>query len=231
MADYKSSIRNWPSSERPREKLLKYGEHTLSDSELLAILLRTGLKGESAIDVGRKLMQEFGSFRNMGHTTISRWRQIKGMGDAKICQVKAALEIARRFGEEEPKGGRVKVSSPQDVVGIMMPRMRDLKKEIFKVVHLNSRNIITEISELESGTVNQANPIIREIFHNAIEFFSASLICLHNHPSGDPAPSGADKNFTKTLVKAGDVLDIKVLDHIIIGDGTYYSFADSFAEF
>jgi len=226
MKNYGNSIKNWPDDEKPREKLLKYGEHTLSDTELLAILLRTGMKGESAVDIARKILQKFGTFRNMSHTSIKKWKEIKGLGDAKLCQIKAALEIGRRFRETEMREEKPKISKPEDVVGFIMPRMRDLKKEVFKVFLLDSKNRIMGIEEIEDGTVNQANPIIREIFQKGVENFSASVICAHNHPSGDPEPSREDREFTRTLVEAGGILNIKVLDHIIIGDNRYYSFAD-----
>lgn len=226
MKRYENSIKNWPEDEKPREKLIKYGEHTLTDTELLAILLRTGVKGMSAIDLARKIVQRFGSFRNMSHTSINKWKDIKGLGNAKLCQIKAAIELGRRFREKEMREEKPKVSKPEDVIDYIMPRMRDLKYELFTILHLDSKNRIFDRTELEQGTVNQANPIIREIFQKAIENFTASIICVHNHPSGDPEPSKEDKEFTKAIVRAGEVLNIKVLDHIIIGDNRYYSFAD-----
>jgi|LSQX01.2.fsa_nt_gb DNA repair protein RadC len=226
MENERSAIKYWPDDEKPREKLLKLGEHNLSNTELLAILLRTGVKGESAVELARRVLQKFKTFRNMSHTSLSQWKGIKGLGEAKICQIKAAIEIGRRFREIELSEKKPKISRPADVVKYIMPRMRDLKTEIFKVIHLDSKNRISEVTESEEGTVNQAYPIIREVFKVAIENFSASIICVHNHPSGDPSPSNEDKTFTKQIVKAGEVLHIKVLDHIIIGDDSYYSFAD-----
>ena len=225
--DYKKkSIKHWSEDEKPREKLIRHGEHTLSNTELLAIILRSGTKGENAIELSRKILQKFGTFRNMSHTDLRKWKEIKGLGNAKISQIKAAIEIGRRFLEEKIKEKRPMVKSSKDIVNILMPRMRDLKKEIFKVIHLNSKNKIIEISEIEEGTVNQARPIIRDIFQKALENFSSSIICAHNHPSGDPEPSMEDKLFTKSLVEAGRILNVDVLDHIIIGDNTYFSFAD-----
>ncbi|HOL21487.1 MAG TPA: DNA repair protein RadC [bacterium] len=220
-------IKKWPEDEKPREKLLKYGEHKLTDTELLAILIRTGSKGETAVDIARRIMQKFGSFRNMSHTSIHKWKDIKGLGKAKICQIKAAIEIGRRFREEELKGKKVKISGPEDVFFLLLPRMRDLKKEIFLVLHMDAKNKVFDSTEIEEGTVNQANPIVREIFYKAMENFSVSIVCVHNHPSGDPSPSKEDIEFTKTLIRAGEVLNIKVVDHIIIGNDAYYSFAKS----
>jgi len=224
--DYGMPINNWPQQDRPREKLLKSGEHTLSNSELLAIVLRTGVKGKSAIDLARGILGKFKTFRNMSHTDLSQWRGIRGLGAAKICQIKAAIEIGRRLGEERIKERRPQIKSPEDIIDILMPRMRDLKKEVFKVLFLNSRNRIISITEAEEGTVNQANPIIREIFQAALQHFAAFIICVHNHPCGDPRPSEEDKKFTQELVRIGQVLLIKCLDHIIIGGDDYFSFSD-----
>jgi len=223
---YSTSINNWPKEDRPREKLLKNGEHTLSNSELLAILLRTGVKGQSAIDLARKVLRKFKTFRDMSHTDLSQWREFKGLGMAKISQIKAAIEIGRRFSEDEIKENKPQIKSSREVVEILMPRMRDLKRELFRILLLNSQNRIIDIVEIGEGTVNQANPIIREIFQKALQNFATSMICAHNHPSGSPQPSREDRVFTQGLVKAGQILQIKVLDHIIIGDNKYYSFAD-----
>ena len=222
----KSGINSWPEDDRPREKLLKDGEHTLSNTELLAILLRTGVKGNSAIDLARKIMGKFKTFRDMSHTDMSVWREFKGAGKAKIAQIRAAIEIGRRFAEDEIKENGASIKSSKDAAEVLMLRMRDLKYEVFKVLLLNSKNKIIDIAEIERGTVNEANPIIREILHKAIENFASSVICAHNHPSGDSSPSEEDKNFTRQLVQAGNILNIKAVDHIIIGDNTYFSFAD-----
>jgi len=219
-------IRDWPEDEKPREKLLKRGEHTLSDAELLAILIGTGTKGESALDLARKVRQVFPTFREMGHTSAGQWRRIRGLGTAKVCRIRAAIEIARRFGEETLRE-RPRVTQSSDVAALYMLRMRDLKREIFRVLYLNSRNVIIHEQEMEEGTVNQANPMVREILREGIERLAVSLICVHNHPSGDPSPSREDREFTRTLVAAGKVVGLKVLDHIIIGDNRYHSFADA----
>lgn len=221
----KKTLKYWKNDEKPREKLIKNGEHTLTDTELLAILIRSGIKGKTAIDLARNVIEKFGSFRNMSHTSLNKFKEIKGLGIAKICQIKAAIEIGRRMLEQEIKEKKVKISTPDDVVKFIMPRMRDLKKEIFKVIHLDSKNRVVEVIEIEEGTVNQASPIIREIFYRAIENYIPSIICIHNHPSGDPTPSKEDKEFTKKLKEGGEILGINVVDHIIIGDNLYYSFA------
>jgi DNA repair protein RadC len=219
-------IKSWPQDDRPREKLLKRGAGALSNSELLAILLRTGVKGVSAIDLARQIIDKYGTFRNMIHTDMREWKEFKGMGPAKIAQIQAALEIGRRFRDVEVRSSKQKIAAAKDIVSIIMPQMRDLKTEVFKVVYLNSNNRIIDISDATTGTVNLAMPIVREIIHAALQKFAAAIICVHNHPSANITPSPEDKKFTQELSAAGKLMGIKVLDHIIIGDGNYFSFAD-----
>jgi len=221
-----TGIKSWPCEDRPREKLFRRGAETLSNSELLAILLRTGVKGESAIDLARRIVDKFGTFRNMIQTDAREWKDFKGLGPAKLAQIQAALEIGRRFREMEALKGKQKVSSSRDVFDIIMPQMRDRKTELFKVIYLNSSNKIIEINDAAVGTVNHAMPIVREIIHSALQKFAAAIICVHNHPSANISPSVEDKKFTQDLVAAGKLMDVKVLDHIIIGDGNFYSFAE-----
>ena len=218
-------IKKWPKDERPREKLFKYGEHTLTNAELLAILFRSGVKGSSAVDLGRQVIGYFKTFRNMSHTNISEMRSFKGLGDAKIAQLRASFEIARRF-MSEPKKASAVIKSPKDAARLFMPRLRDIKKEVFQVLLLNSKNNIIDIIEIEEGTVDQASPQVREIALKALQNFAAGIIAVHNHPSGDPEPSKEDLMFTKNLAVACRALEINVIDHIIIGDNRYYSFAE-----
>ncbi len=221
-----TGIKSWPKDDRPREKLLKKGAQALSNSELLAILLRTGVAGASAIDLARQMIEKFGTFRNMSHTDIREWKAFKGLGPAKIAQIMAALEIGRRFREDEVLGIKQKIASAEDIVNIILPQMRDLKTEVSKIVYLNSDNRVIDIVDAATGTVNQAMPIIREIIHTALQKFAAAIICVHNHPSGNITPSPEDKRFTQEVVAAGKLMGIKVLDHIIIGGDIFYSFAN-----
>jgi len=221
-----SGISAWPADDRPREKLLKKGARSLSNSELLAILLRTGTSGVSAIDLARDVLKKFGTFRNMVHTDARDWKDFKGLGNAKIAHIQAALEIGRRFREDEVSSGKQKIKSAKELVKILMPQMRDLKTEVFKVVHLDSNNRIIDIEDAATGTVNHAMPIVREIIHSALQKFAVSIICAHNHPSGGVEPSAQDRKITKELSDAGKLMEIKLVDHIIIGDDNYYSFAD-----
>jgi len=221
-----TGIKTWPVDDRPREKLLKKGARALTNSELLAILLRTGIKGSSAIDLARKVMEKFGTFRNMLHVDVRDWKEFKGIGNAKVAHIQSALEIGRRFREDEASTGKQKISSAKDIVDILSPQLRDLKIEVFKVAYLDSNNRIIDILDAAIGTVNYAMPIVREIIHLALQKFSVSMVCVHNHPSANITPSMQDKIFTKELSAAGKLMEIKVTDHIIIGDNKYYSFSD-----
>lgn len=223
---YPDSISQWPVEDRPREKLARYGEHTLSDSELLAILLRTGIKGVSAVALARQIIAKFKTFRAMSHSDASQWQEFKGLGPAKIAQIKSALEIGRRFREGEAREQLVKIKSAGDIAAILMPRMRDLKIEVFKTVYLNGQNHILFIDESARGSVNFAAPIIREILHKGMQVFASAMIGVHNHPSGDPAPSSEDRRFTSKLAESSTLLQMKLLDHVIIGNDQYFSFAD-----
>ncbi|MCX5696405.1 MAG: DNA repair protein RadC [Candidatus Omnitrophica bacterium] len=219
-------IKSWPKDDRPREKLFKSGEHSLTNAELLAILLHSGARGRSAVDLAREILIKFGGFGKMSHTDIKQWLGLKGMGPAKIAQIRSALEIGRRFREEKTKDSRSKINSSKEAAAILAPRMRHLRKEVFKVLLLDSQNRVIEIIEAQEGTVDRVCPVIREVFTKALQYFAVSIICFHNHPCGDPKPSREDKEFTTRLVEAGKALQINTLDHIIIGKGEYFSFAD-----
>ena len=172
-------IKGWPKDDRPREKLLRRGPGALSNSELLAILVRTGVEGDSALDLARRIIGKFGTFRNMSHTDMREWKELKGLGPAKIAQIMAALEIGRRFREDESLDAKQKITSARDIVDVVLPQMRDLKTEVSKVVYLNSDNRIIDIGDAAKGTVNHAAPIMREIIHGALQKFAAAIVC---HP-------------------------------------------------
>ena len=219
------AIRNWPEDDRPREKLLKYGEHTLSNAELLAILIRTGISGKSAVDLARELLLKFKTLRAMSNIDVSEFKQISGLKDAKISQIKAAIELGRRMMSEE-KAFHGVVKSSADLVEFLIPLMRDLKKELFKVVLLDKGNHISEVIDIDLGTVDRVNPSIRDILLTALKYQSPAIILAHNHPSGNVEPSEADKILTKDLVIAARAMEIRIFDHVVIGENTYYSFAD-----
>jgi len=222
---YPLSIRNWPEDDRPREKLLKYGEYVLSNAELLAILIRTGTTGKSAIDLGRELLNRFKSLRVMSGVEVSEFKEIAGLKDAKIAQIKAAIELGRRMMSEE-KAFHGVVKSSYDVVDFLMPLMRDLKSELFKVLLLDKGNHISEVVDIDSGTLDRVNPSVRDILMAALKYHSPSMILAHNHPSGDVEPSEADKTLTKDMIIAARSMELRIFDHLIIGENTYFSFAD-----
>ncbi|MBC8473377.1 MAG: DNA repair protein RadC [Candidatus Omnitrophica bacterium] len=219
------SIKKWPAHERPRERLFKYGEHTLSNAELLGILLQEGSRGVSAVDLGRQVIAQYKTFRNMSHTDVRELKKFKGIGMAKIARLRASFEIARRMMCEK-REPRKAFGSPEEVADLLMPRLRDIKKEIFQILLLDGKNRLMDVLEIEEGTVDRAAPQVREIVSRALQSFAASIIAVHNHPSGDPKPSEEDIIFTEELRKAGEVLQLNVLDHVIIGDNKYYSFAN-----
>ena len=220
------SIKNWPEDDRPREKLLKNGEKSLSDAELLAIILRTGVKGNSALDLARVVVKKFGSFRKLSQAQMCDWKNFKGLGHAKIAQIRAAIEIGRRFFESHDHTTEIKIDGAKDVASLLSPRLRDFKKEVFRVLYLDTKNRLINISDLNDGTVNEVNPIVREIFHKALESFATSFICVHNHPSGDCEPSVDDRNLTRDIQKISKSIRINFLDHVIIGDNSYFSFSE-----
>lgn len=205
--------------------MLKYGEQVLSNAELLAILIRTGTAGKSAIDLGRELLNKFKSLRAMSGIDVSEFKEISGLKDAKIAQLKAAIELGRRMMSEE-KAFHGVVKSSADVVDFLMPLMRDLKKELFKILLLDKRNHVSDVVDIDLGTVDRVNPSVRDILLTALKYQSPSMILAHNHPSGNIDPSDADKILTKDLVKASLAVELRIFDHIIIGENSYFSFAD-----
>ena len=222
---YDRAIANWPEEDRPREKLLRYGAHTLSNAELLAILIRTGTKGSSAVDLARELLRKFKTLRAISACDPAELHEIKGLSTAKVAQIKAAVELGRRMmSEERALEGPIRSSS--DVAEYLMPLLRDLKHEMFKVVLLDRRNGVLDVVDIDEGDVAKTHPSIRKMMLRAAQAYAAGLITVHNHPSGDPTPSEQDKVLTRDLVIAGRAMDIRVFDHLIIGDGRYFSFAD-----
>ena len=225
MAEYREAIKDWPEDERPRERLIKYGAESLSDAQLLAIILRIGNKAKSAVDLARTLISKFENFRSMDSLSISELCKEKGIGTAKAAQIKAAFEIGKRMlsSNSELKKG---FTCSDDVISHYIPLMKNLKKEIFKTVLLDSKNKIIRDVTISEGSLTASIVHPREVFNPAIKNSAAAVILIHNHPSGDPSPSREDIEITQRLVKSGEIVGIKVLDHIIIGDGRHFSFLD-----
>lgn len=216
------SIKDWPEGERPRERLLKDGAHSLSAAQLLAIILRTGGGGRSALDLAIEVLNTFGDLKKIEMASLREFISIKGMGNAKVAQLKAAFELGRRLAEEPFKRGPA-FSSGHDVYSYYHGRFKNLKKEVFYCVMLDAKNRILKDCKVSEGTLTNSLIHPREAFKDAIKESSASVIFVHNHPSGDSNPSREDILITERLVNVGDLIGIKVLDHIIVGDGKYTS--------
>lgn len=219
------AIPDWPVSERPREKLLHKGVTTLSDTELLAIFLRTGIAGKSAVDLARELLLHFGSLTNIFAANQDRFCRLPGMGIAKYTQLQAVLEMARRTLSEELKNGNA-MNSPEMVRDFLRLSLANKQHEVFIGIFLDAKNHTIATEELFSGTLTQASVYPREIVKRALHHNAAAIIFAHNHPSGIAEPSHADKILTQSLKQALAMIDIKVLDHFIIGNGTTMSFAE-----
>ena len=212
-------IREMPEGERPRERLKLRGAAALSEAELIAILLRTGMKGISVVELSHQILREFGSLEGLARAPLEAIAKIKGVGDTKAIQLKAAFELARRLSDSSRGKQRI-VSSPEDAAAVMREDMRSLDREEFRVLLLNTKNGLIKKCEVSRGSLNASIVEPREVFKDAIAASAASMILVHNHPSGDPTPSSEDITVTKRLVKAGDLLNIAVLDHIILGHRT-----------
>lgn len=216
------TLKEIPEQQRPRERLLSLGASSLSDIELLAIILRTGVKHVSAIDLAGQLLKRFDNLRGLLEASIEEMAEVKGIGKVKAVQIKAALEISRRL-MMSPASERITIKSPDDVAALVMNDMRNLDKEYFRILLLNTKNHVLSIETINIGTLNSSMVHPREIFKVAIKKSAAALILFHNHPSGDPSPSTDDINITKRIIQSGDILGIFVLDHIIIGDNKFIS--------
>jgi DNA repair protein RadC len=230
MTSYSGAIKEWPEDERPRERLMKLGADTLSEAQLLAIVLATGdaSSGQSALDLAMYLVRTFDGLRALDAASIAELCQIKGIGPAKATTIKAALELGKRlFGE--PVQRHLKVTSPQDLVNYFQPRLQHLRKEVFKAVLLNTKHQMLKDVTVSEGSLSASLVHPREAFLPAIKESAAAVIFLHNHPSGDPTPSTEDKELTLRLAEVGQLIGISVLDHIIIGSGSpgYISFRDT----
>lgn len=221
----KITIKDLPLEERPREKMREQGAGRLSNAELLAIILRTGYREETAIHLAEKVIFRAGGLRFLPDLTLEELQKIKGIGLAKAVQVQAALELGRRMAASlRPK--TLSLSSPQEVADYLMEEMRYYRKEYFKIILLNTKNQIISLEDVSVGSLNSSVVHPREIFNVSIKKSAAAIILVHNHPSGDPHPSQEDLKVTTRLVDAGKILGISVLDHIIIGEKNYFSFKE-----
>jgi DNA repair protein RadC len=221
------TIRDWPAEDRPREKLLDKGAETLTDTELLAIILRIGNAStrESAIDHARQLLNRFGGFKGIDEAGASELSSVKGIGPAKIAQIKACLEIGRRLGNHRWQAGQA-LRSSEDVFRHFRDSLEKEKREMFYVVLLNNKNKKIRDVKISEGSLTASLVHPREVYNPVIRESAAAVIFVHNHPSGDPAPSQEDIEITRRLKEVGDVMGVRVLDHVVIGYDRYFSFSD-----
>jgi len=215
------TIRDLPPSERPRERLQKFGAEALSAQELLVIILGRGIAGESVMVTAQRLLSTFGNVRAISEASLEELSNVRGIGLAKAAQIKAAFELAKR-GDEE-LGEKTLIKTAEDVVKLVSPKLKDKKKEYFLILSLDSRDKLIKISEISIGslTANLVHP--REVFKEAIQTSAVSIVLVHNHPSGDPKPSKDDLVITDKLIKGGKILGIKIADHVIISKNSFIS--------
>jgi DNA repair protein RadC len=223
-------IREMPQAERPREKLAAHGPAALTNPELIAILLRTGVIGTNAIEVARELLERYGSLTGLSRCSVDELSKIRGIGFAKAVQLVAAFGLGQRLAREALSNQ--KIDSPELVNELVGAEMRMLRKESLRVILLDTRYHLIRIQEVSTGSVNESIAHPREIFHPAVASSAYAVIVVHNHPSGDTSPSQADHSLTRRLAEAAELLQIKLLDHIIIGapangSGGYFSFKEA----
>ncbi|WP_292932034.1 DNA repair protein RadC [Noviherbaspirillum sp.] len=219
------AINHWPEDQRPRERLIKHGPHMLSDAELLAVFLRVGVAGKSAVDLGRDMIGHFGSLNSMFTASLNDFSKLHGLGPAKYAQLQAVMELARRSLTEELRMGEV-LSSPQAVRQYLQLMLAKKPYESFAVLFLDVKNRLVAAEELFRGTLTQTSVYPREVVKAALSHNAASIILAHNHPSGTPEPSMADRTLTGALKQALALVDIRVLDHFIVAGKQVYSFAE-----
>ena len=222
---YHSKIKDWPVNERPREKLINHGPEVLTEAELLAILIGSGSGKVTAVDIAKTLFVEHRTLRSLAGLSVGDLKQFKGIGDARAVSIAAAFELARRL-QSSPDVERRIIRSPSDIAEEFIPALRDLQQEVFIVVLLNSANKIIKEITITKGLLNSSLTHPREVFRHAIVEHAASVILMHNHPSGNPEPSQEDISITKQIVEAGKVVGIPVHDHIIIAGGNFTSLAE-----
>lgn len=215
------TLKDFPEDERPREKLLQYGADSLSTAELMAIIIRTGSRTHTAVSLSQEILATFGGLAALIHLSPEELQAVKGIGLAKAAQILAAIEFSQRLAAAVERKPILK--SPKDVGRILLPRLGYLKKEVFEVALLDTKNRIISIPRISMGSLNQTVVHPREVFQPAIKSSASAIILSHNHPSGDPRPSPDDVKITHRLVDAGKLLGVSVLDHIIIGDGNFIS--------
>ncbi len=217
------TIHDLPVSERPRERLQKFGVEKMSVQELLALILGRGIAGESVTVTAQRLLSQFGNIKGIGSATLEELTQVKGIGLAKASQIKAAFELAKRVDSAQELDNKPVIKTPDEVFSLVKSDLKDKKKEHFLAILLDTRSQLIKTAEISIGSLDSTIVHPREVFKEALSASAASVIFVHNHPSGDPHPSEDDIKLTKRLVAAGDVMGIEVLDHVIIGGSKFLS--------
>lgn len=221
MSFYHTGIKDMPEEMRPREKLMLKGEKNLDDAELLAIILGQGTRELSALELAQQLIYKYKSLRHLKDASLEELLEEKGIGPAKAVSVKASIEMGRRMAQDSQV--KTQIKSPDDVKNIVMEEMRYFDREHFRVIYLDRKGGMLEMQDISVGGLHSSIVHPREVFKVAVKKSAASLILVHNHPSGDPTPSQEDVEITRRLIEAGNIMGISVLDHIVIGDNTYCS--------
>lgn len=217
------TIHDLPLPERPRERLLKLGAEALSGQEILALILGRGIKNESVMVTAQRLLSHFGHLNGVAEASVEELSAIKGIGVAKATQIKAAFELSKRLQEPSENWGKIVIKTPEDVMNQVKTRLRGKKKEHLLILLLDTRNHVIGITTVSIGSLDSSIVHPREVFKEAISNSAASVILVHNHPSGDPQPSDDDIKITRRLIEVGKIMGIEVLDHVIVGDGAYIS--------
>ncbi len=218
-------LKDLPEDERPRERLIRFGPSTLSNQELMAAILGTGNKNETVLDIVRRILSKY-NLKDFSQITVTKLKKISGISDAKACQLVAAIELGKRMTVHIPER-KNKIKTAEEIAKIFISKMRGMKKEVLKGLYLDSKLRLLKEDTISIGGLNANSIQPSDIFRNAISEAAAAIILIHNHPSGDPEPSQRDIIVTKKLVKAGKLLGIEMLDHIIIGDSCYISLKES----
>lgn len=219
------SVRDWPEAEQPHKRLFTCGADSLSDAELLAIFLRVGVKGMTVMDLSRYLLKRFQGFRGLFKASVTDLQSVAGLGPAKAAALKALAALTVRYLAEEIHRGPF-IGHSRDVQRLLCTRFRDRDREVFSVVFLDTRHHVIALEEIFEGTINSATVFPREIVRRALQLNAAAIVAVHNHPSGNPAPSPDDRQVTRELQRACGLLDISLLDHIVIGGNDAFSFAE-----
>jgi DNA repair protein RadC len=219
---YSPTVREMPEEDRPRERLARLGPEALRDAELLAVLFRTGTRELGAVALAERVLAHFGDLRSLSRASIEELQQVKGMGAVKAIEIKAALELGMRLASHTHRD-RTKIRTAQDVVDLLMTRFKNCETEVFKCLLMNTKQEVLKTIDISQGNADGTMAMPRDVFRQAVRDGATNVIVCHNHPSGDPEPSGDDIALTKRLTEAAALLGVSLLDHVIFGDGRYIS--------